>query len=544
MQNYMLDMGFEQFNAQEDLLYTLAYSIACGLSKAGNAQLLCDFSAGTSHTGNEILSLSLALAKRIKQIAEKRIGIVIPPSHFGLVCNYACIFAGKIPVNLNFTLGKAAADSCIKTAGIKTMVCTQPVREKISKANPNFSWSDNFIDIAELTNSIPTAELDEIISDIQKGSDFLAKKYGFLKFSKDVKTEATLVFTSGSEGSPKAAILTERNIIGNCLQTKISRVFDADDILLANLPIFHSFGMLFEVWFLALQGQKTVTLISPLDIKNNIRAMREKRATCIIGSPTFFRAYLKYASADDMKSLRKAIAGAEKTPKGFHEMWNESFGDTYREGYGLTEATPVVGVNLPDRDFGFFSTGSRKGSIGKLFPGMQAKILDPTTLAPLPFGEQGLLAMRGANIFAGYLDNPKATAEALHGEWLITGDLSRIDKDGFLYIDGRLSRFSKIGGEMVPHATVETALNNELGFAASDTPLIAVSSRLDEGKGEALVLLSATDITLADVKNALRKAGISNLWHPKYLVRVDKIPLLPSGKLDLKTIGELAKRPQ
>ena len=250
------------------------------------------------------------------------------------------------------------------------------------------------------------------------------------------------------------------------------------------------------------------------------------------------------ASADDMKSLRKAIAGAEKTPKGFHEMWNESFGDTYREGYGLTEATPVVGVNLPDRDFGFFSTGSRKGSIGKLFPGMQAKILDPTTLAPLPFGEQGLLAMRGANIFAGYLDNPKATAEALHGEWLITGDLSRIDKDGFLYIDGRLSRFSKIGGEMVPHATVETALNNELGFAASDTPLIAVSSRLDEGKGEALVLLSATDITLADVKNALRKAGISNLWHPKYLVRVDKIPLLPSGKLDLKTIGELAKRTQ
>ena len=540
----MLDMGFEQFNAHEEFSYTLAYSIARGLSSAGGEQLLCDFSTGTQYTGNELLSLSLAIAKRLNKLPDKRIGIVIPPSCFGLVCNYACILADKIPVNLNFTLGKAAADSCIKTAAIKTMVCTKPVREKISKANPNFSWSDNFIDIADLTSKIPQSELDEISANIKKGSDFLAQKYGFPKFAESDKKEATLVFTSGSEGAPKAAILTERNIIGNCLQTKISRVFESDDLLLANLPIFHSFGMLFEVWYLALQGQRTLTLISPLDIKNNIRAMREKRATCIIGSPTFFRAYLKYASADDMKSLRKAIAGAEKTPKGFHEMWNKSFGDTYREGYGLTEATPVVGVNLPDRDFGFFSTGSRKGSIGKLFPGMQAKILNPATLEPLPFGEQGLLSMRGANIFAGYLDNPQATAEALHGDWLVTGDLARIDKDGFLYIDGRLSRFSKIGGEMVPHATVETALNNELGFASNDIPLIAVSSRLDEGKGEALVLLSAANISLADAKNALRKAGISNLWHPKYLVRVDKIPLLPSGKLDLKTIAELAKRPQ
>lgn len=176
-------------------------------------------------------------------------------------------FCGENPCELKFYARQSGCRQLHKDSRHKNNGLHAARPRKISKANPNFSWSDNFIDIAELTNSIPTAELDEIISDIQKGSDFLAKKYGFLKFSKDVKTEATLVFTSGSEGSPKAAILTERNIIGNCLQTKISRVFDADDILLANLPIFHSFGMLFEVWFLALQGQKTVTLISPLDIK-------------------------------------------------------------------------------------------------------------------------------------------------------------------------------------------------------------------------------------------------------------------------------------
>ena len=194
------------------------------------------------------------------------------------------------------------------------------------------------------------------------------------------------MFTSGSEGAPKAAVLTERNIIANCLQTKLCGLFDADDILLANLPIFHSFGLLFEVWYMAIAGQKTVSLASPLDIKSNIRAIRETRATSIIGSPTFLRAYIKYAQPEDMASIRKAIAGAEKTPAGFHELWNGKFGDTYREGYGLTEASPVVGVNLPDRDFGWYSTGSRKGSIGKLFPGMAAKILDPDTLEPLEFG--------------------------------------------------------------------------------------------------------------------------------------------------------------
>ena len=159
----------------------------------------------------------------------------------------------------------------------------------------------------------------------------------------------------------------------------------------------------------------------------------------------------------------------------------------------------------------------------------------------MPFGQQGLLAMQGANIFAGYLDNKPATDAALQNGWLITGDLARLDPDGFLYIDGRVSRFSKIGGEMVPHATVEAALNTELKLADSDIPLIAISSRLDEGKGESLVLLAATDITLSQAKDALRRAGISNLWQPKHIVKIDKIPLLPSGKLDLKKISELAK---
>ena len=539
---YTLDMGFDVFEKRPELSQTLAYTLARGLCESTADWLLCDFSDGAKkYSAAEILAAAVALSRRINR-AEigKRAAVAIAPSYLAFVTNYACVFAGVNPININFTLGPVAAKSCFQTAKIETTFTAEYFKSKIDKANPQFPWSKSVVDVGKILSEIPAAEIDEIKNSVKLGADKFAEKFGIKKCG-DNSAEATLVFTSGSEGSPKAAILTERNIIANCLQTKLIELFAEDDILLANLPIFHSFGLLFEAWYMAAHGQKTVTLHSPLDIKNNIRAVREMGITAIIGSPTFFRAYIKHAKPEDMKTLRMAIAGAEKTPIGFHEIWNAAFGDTYREGYGLTEASPVVGVNTKTKDFGWFSTGTRKGSIGKLFPGMRAKILHPATLAEMPFGQQGLLAMQGANIFAGYLDNRAATDSALQDGWLVTGDLARLDPDGFLYIDGRVSRFSKIGGEMVPHATVEAALNTELKLADSDIPLIAISSRLDEGKGESLVLLAATDITLSQAKDALRRAGISNLWQPKHIVKIDKIPLLPSGKLDLKKISELAK---
>ena len=539
----IVDMGFEVFERRGELKKTLVCAVFEGLCANAGRRILCDFSAGAKNfDGADLIAASAALAEKfLESGAAGRMGLAIPPSFVACAANYACLLAGTVPVNLNFTLGPVAAKSCVETAGISRMVSASPYREKISKANPSFPWTDSVLDAAEILASVPRARLDFWREKAARGPAEILSAFGLKELSGDPAKEGTLVFTSGSEGAPKAAVLTERNIIANCLQTKLCGLFEDGDVLLANLPIFHSFGLLFEVWYMAIAGQPTVSLASPLDIKSNIRAVRETRATAIIGSPTFFRAYIKHADPSDMASIRKAVAGAEKTPAGFHELWNGKFGDTYREGYGLTEATPVVGVNLPERDFGWYSTGSRKGSIGKLFPGMRAKILDPSTLEPLPFGERGLLALSGANVFAGYLDNPEATSAALKGGWLVTGDLSRLDGDGFLYIDGRLSRFSKIGGEMVPHATVEAALNSALGYSGSDVPALAISSRLDEGKGEALVLVAAADISLADAKDALRKAGISNLWMPKHLVRADAIPLLPSGKLDLKKLSELAK---
>lgn len=538
MQGYIYDMGFGEFEKREELSKTLGYSIFSSLLKNAEREILIDYSGNEkTYTCGELLRYGLALSKIIKErVPSRRVGLAMPPCAYSIVANHACIFAGKVPVNLNFTMGLSAAKSCVETSGIDTVISTLPAREKIDKANPTFPWTKNFLDIAAEISKL------EKLPDLTLPKELLMAEFDIVENASDKNKEATLIFTSGSEGAPKAAILTERNIIANCLQTKLSEVFAPDDLLLGNLPIFHSFGLLFEVWLLALAPQKTLTLASPIDIKANLRAIKTYKPSVMIGSPTFFRAYLRHAKREDMESLRNVIAGAEKTPKGFEEHWNEHFGDgTYAEGYGLTETTPVVGVNLPERDFGFFSTGKRKGSIGKIFPGMCARILNPSTLEQLPFGEQGLISFKGANVFAGYLNNPEATKSALRGDWLVTGDLGRIDSDGFLYVDGRLSRFSKIGGEMVPHATVETALAKSLGLDKSEVPLVAVSSRLDVDKGEALVLVSAVDLELARVKEALREAGISNLWMPKYIVKTEKIPLLASGKLDLKALSDLAK---
>ena len=537
MQDYIFDMGYAEFEAKEELKFTLPYAIAKGLFDKRGEDILIDYTGGDkTYTGGVLLAYSLAVSKVLKaKIPSARAGLAMPPCAYAVIANYACAFAGITPINLNFTMGQTAAQSCLDTAEIKYVISSEAMRQKISAANPTFPWAENFIDIAEVVASVQP-------EDISRGLEKILEDFGIEKFA-DNNREATLVFTSGSEGAPKGAVLTGRNIVANCLQTRLSNVFKPGDILVANLPVFHSFGLLFGVWALAINGVKTLMLASPIDIKANIRAIRKYRPQVLLGSPTFFRAYIRHAAKEDLQCLRMAIAGAEKTPEGFEELWNSTFNPgSYKEGYGLTETSPVAGVNLPAADYGWYSTGARKGSIGKLFVGMRARVLDPATLEPVEFGKQGLLSLQGANVFAGYLNNPEATQNALKDGWLITGDLSRLDADGFVYVDGRLSRFSKIGGEMVPHATVESALSRALGLDKSEVPLIAVSSTLDEGKGEALVLLTTIDIEHRQVNEALKSEGISNLWTPKHIVKVDKIPLLASGKLNLKELSRMAKQ--
>jgi acyl-[acyl-carrier-protein]-phospholipid O-acyltransferase/long-chain-fatty-acid--[acyl-carrier-protein] ligase len=271
------------------------------------------------------------------------------------------------------------------------------------------------------------------------------------------------------------------------------------------------------------------------------------KLTFLLATPSFLRLYLRKAEPEQLRTLRLIIVGAEKLPLDLASHFEKRFDKKVFEGYGLTETAPVVSVNLPDpepkRPGEQVQSSSRLGSVGRLAPGMAAEIREPETGRKLSLYETGMLWLRGVNIFEGYLDDPKRTAEILHDGWLKTGDIGRFDEDGFLYIEGRLSRFSKIGGEMVPHETIEQKIIDLLELSGRDERPVAVVGVQDEAKGEALVLLSAVDLDLAGLRKKLQEAGVPNLWIPKQVHRVDSIPVLASGKLDLKKCQAVAAEP-
>lgn len=539
-----IDLDESGFQHRAELKSHLAFESFVALARKPGCQLVVDCTMERrSMKSGFLLALSWILSRRVKEwTVKQRVGIVFPPGLGGYIANLTVTLAGKVPVNLNFTLGAASIESCIRRADIDCLLTTRRVQQKM----PGFPWPETgIIDLVEAMKALSKLKTLAILAAIYAlPAKFLAK---CLKVPAEGDgAEAGLLFTSGSSGEPKGVALTHRNVLGNCAQIDYAELLPASEKVVANLPIFHSFGFTVTLWYPLLRGCPVVTLPSPLEVKKIAEAIQAESATILIGTPTFFKPYLKRVVPEKLASLKYVIAGAEKTPEGFAEAWEERFGSTYFEGYGLTETSPVVSVNLPAKPRGVSypgrsEDGNRRGSVGRLFPGLSARILDPETREELSCDSTGLLALRGPNIFEGYLDDPKRTAEVKEGDWFVTGDLARFDEDGFLYIEGRLSRFSKIGGEMVPHGTVEQALVEAYGLLDSEEPMLAVAARADEAKGEALVLLAAMDIEAHDMREKLASAGFTNLWIPKEIRRVEAIPTLATGKLDLKGIQELAR---
>ena len=356
--------------------------------------------------------------------------------------------------------------------------------------------------------------------------------------------EATLLFTSGSTGEPKGVVLSHCNIVGNVSQFRELLDAKKDDAILASLPFFHSFGSTVTLWYPLIEGVRIVTYPNPLEAAKNAALIERYKLTLLLATPTFLRGYLRKVEPHQLRSLRLVITGAEKLPLDLAKAFEERFKQRVFEGYGLTETSPVVSVNLPEpqptKPGEQVQPSARLGSVGKMAPGIAAEIREPETDRKLSLHETGMLWLRGPNIFEGYLHDPEGTADVLRDSWFKTGDIGRFDEDGFLYIEGRLSRFSKIGGEMVPHEAIEQKIVDLLGLSGKDERAIAIMGVQDEAKGEAVVLLSAVDIDLAQLRDKLRDAGVPNLWIPKRVQRVESIPVLASGKLDLKKCNELA----
>jgi acyl-[acyl-carrier-protein]-phospholipid O-acyltransferase/long-chain-fatty-acid--[acyl-carrier-protein] ligase len=309
------------------------------------------------------------------------------------------------------------------------------------------------------------------------------------------------------------------------------------------LPVFHSFGFTVTMWYPILRKMRVATFPSPLDTKRLAEIIHEEKAHILIGAPTFLRPFLKRARPEQMRSLELAVAGAEKLPQDLYDGFVAQFGVEIREGYGLTETSPVLSVNHPDPvalETGETIPGHRLGSAGLMLSGMEARILDPDTLEPRNPREVGILAVRGCNVFGGYLGDDETTRAVLRDEWFVTGDLARFDDMGFLYIEGRLSRFSKMGGEMVPHITVEHRIMSAMGLDGHEHQAVVVVGVPDSAKGEALVVLTTESFSADDVREKLASAGLPNLWIPKKVIRVEKIPTLGTGKLDLRGCQRVA----
>jgi acyl-[acyl-carrier-protein]-phospholipid O-acyltransferase/long-chain-fatty-acid--[acyl-carrier-protein] ligase len=356
---------------------------------------------------------------------------------------------------------------------------------------------------------------------------------------------ATIIFTSGSTGMPKGVMLTHHNIATNV--EAIDQVVHPKpkDALLGIVPFFHSLGFTVTLWGPLLLDIRAAYHFSPLDTRIVAKLAKKSGATIMLATPTFLRHYMRRCDPEELETLEVVVAGAEKLPITLCEAFEQKFGVRPVEGYGTTELSPLVSVNVPASRSKSLNVEWKEGSVGRPVPGVSAKIVDPETFADLPLGMPGMLLVKGPNVMKGYLGQPEETAKVLHDGWYITGDVAMIDTDGFIHITARLSRFAKIGGEMVPHLKVEEAIEKVLGGEENGQLNIVVTSVPDERKGERLVVLH-TSLTKSpqDICRDLGKFGLPNLWIPdaENFLEVESIPILGSGKVDLVGVSDLAKK--
>jgi len=539
----LYDLSADAFDARPELKSHVGYEALRGLRKKFLNPVVTDaFAGGRSLTGGKLLAVSITLAWWLKKnVTERRIGVVLPPGLGAVIANLGVILAGKIPVNLNFTIGRAANESAMARAGIQRLITAPAMVEQIK----DFPWLENRIDIAQLLKSFPASTLKRngLIAWFLP-LPMLRRWLGLPK--RGDREEVGLLLTSGSAGDPKAVMLTHRNILANVAQ--IGAILAQTDLksILGSLPVFHSFGFTVTFWWPLLGGPRVVTYPSPLDSQKLIETIEKYKLELLVTTPTFLRAFLRKAKPEQLASLKMIVTGAEKLPIDLLNDFEAKFGIRVSEGYGMTEASPVVACNLLDEPPSQMNPdgvlGRRVGSVGRMVPGLTARIRDPDTGEDLSIFQSGMLWLRGANVFEGYLKDTDRTRDVLNQGWYKTGDIGRIDEEGFLFIEGRMSRFSKIAGEMIPHLTIEQkiveAIQAQIGH--HEGPSVVVVGVPDEKKGESLVLLSIVPIDQAELRKKLNDLGLPNLWVPKVIKQVLAIPLLATGKLDIRACQKLA----
>ncbi len=531
------ELGVDAFFRRRRYMKTLTRSFLQAARRYPRRFAMADGRTPKLSFGDSLIK-TVFLARRLRPLwhDQKMVGILLPPSIPGALVNWAALLLGKIPINLNYTTSNESIASSAKQCGLKTVVTSRQFLEKVPLELPGDPiYAEDLAlhpgagekVVALLVAKLLPARLLELFLGVAKPAA--------------LDDTATVIFSSGSTGEPKGVVLSHFNLASNVEQLEQVFHLHEGDRILGILPFFHSFGFTGTLCLPPLSGMGVVFHVSPLDAQAIGALVSKYSVTMLLSTPTFLNSYARRCPPEAFGSLRIVMAGAEKLPDRIAQSFEDHFGIRPLEGYGCTECSPVVAVNTYDFRAAYFrQVGAKRGTIGHPLPGIGVHIIDPESGQSLPVDQPGLLLVRGPNIMVGYLNRPEKTAEVLRDGWYNTGDIAAVDEDGFLRITDRLSRFSKIGGEMVPHIRVEEKLHELLG---ADGQVLAVTAIPDEKKGERLVVIhTLKEETLKECLEKLAKSDLPALWKPRpdQFLFVEKLPYLGTGKLDLRKLREIA----
>ncbi len=545
-----MQRGAELLAAQPYLSGSVTTRLVHSLRANPNAEITDGVSGATMNYAR-LLGLAMSMAGMLQERGEARMGIILPPGPSATIAILACFLAGITPVMINYASSGQAFESAVRQAALQSFITERWFMERI----PAFPWPSRgkLIIASDLARTVGRKTLlANLLMARTMPAQLICRRYR--TDERKGNDEGILLFTSGSSGEPKGVMLTHRMLLANTAQCAC-RLDLRGARFLSSLPIFHSFGLTVTLILPLLTGSPICTYPSPTDARRLCELMHEQQSTIFCATPTFARAMLRRADKQKtFTSLRHFIVGAEKLPRDLEEAFRTNYGVELLEAYGLTETAPVCTLNEHDAPplagSAFYIPGRVEGSIGAMLPGIAVRITDVNDESrELPLTETGMLWYKGANVFGGYLNRPDLNADIFRDGWFRSGDLGSVDLNGFVRLSGRLSRFSKLGGEMVPHEGVERAISEALALP-TDRLSIAITSIPDEQKGEAIVLLSTLPehqkssqerAALARIREALATRKFPNLWVPRYIVPVEEIPVLGTGKMDLRRSRMLAE---
>lgn len=527
---------------------TLLRKVLRRLHACARAPLISD-STGARLNGREILLRALVLRRLLRrELArdERNVGVLLPPTVAGVVTNLALALDQRVAVNLNYSLTPELVRHSVREAGVRHAVTSRAFLERLP------------VDVA------PAETI--VLEDLAKGATKLDKALAAIGAYLPVpllerwlgirripaSSPMAIIFTSGSAGRPKGVVLPWRSIEANTGMVDALLHLRPDDVMLGVLPFFHSFGYTITLWTPLVRGIGAVYHTNPLEGRVVGRLIKERKATILLGTPTFLRAYQQRLAPEDFATIEVVASGSERLPAAVADAFEAKFGVRPFQGYGATEMGPIISCNVPaNRALDHSSAGLREGTVGRPARGVRVEVRDPETGEVLGPNQRGVLWATGPNLMLGYLNQPETTARVVVDGWYNTGDVVEIDDDGFIRIVGRASRFAKVGGEQVPFAAVEEALASLVGATDEGVPRAVVTAVPHEATGERLVVLhTPIDRTPDELVKALAANGLPRLYipSPSDFYEVAAMPLLGIGKVDLKGVDamaqELAVRPR